>query len=240
MACRNVLRGAPRRDTRDLAAERAGQFCHPEKDDDHNAPTSTPEARPTGAARNEQQRGEPHPHADVQPGIAVTAAARRKRHQTYPELEHARRCRLVVVGLEVGGRFGAETVQLHTAAAPPCTTPGRCRPCALAALRNCRLDLALVWAPGCRLPARLRGLAPRAAACRRARRGSPTRAARGLGRLSRRPAVGSRLLVNVRRRGWDSSRCRQKARKKKNVVATAQTKLKHSEVLNYTPGHTAR
>ena len=86
---------------------------------------------------------------------------------------------------------------------------------ALAALRNCRLDLALVWAPGCRLPARLRGLAPRTAACRRARRGTPTRPARGLGRLSRRPAVGSRLLVNVRRRGWDSSRCGKKAREKK-------------------------
>ena len=87
--------------------------------------------------------------------------ARRKRHQTYPELEHARRCRLVVVGLEVGGRFGAETVQLLRLLAR------RRR------LRNCRLDLALVWAPGCRFPARLRGLAPRAAACCRARRGTP-------------------------------------------------------------------
>ena len=27
--------------------------------------------------------------------------------QTYPELMRARRCRLVVVGVEVGGRFGA-------------------------------------------------------------------------------------------------------------------------------------
>eukprot|EP00439_Symbiodinium_sp_Y106_P018005 s6995_g2.t1 len=42
-----------RRGTRDCAAERAGQFCHPEKDDDHNALTSTPEARTTGAAKNE-------------------------------------------------------------------------------------------------------------------------------------------------------------------------------------------
>ena len=31
----------------------------------------------------------------------------------------------------------------------------------------------------------------------------------------RRPAVGSRLLVNVRRRSWDSSRCCKKAREKK-------------------------
>ena len=57
------------------------------------------------------RRGEAHPRADVQPGCAVAAAARRKRFQTYPELESARRCRLVVVGIEVGGRFGAEAVQ---------------------------------------------------------------------------------------------------------------------------------
>ena len=37
-------------------------------------------------------------------GRAVDGAARRKRHQTYPELVRARRCRLV----EVGGRLGAE------------------------------------------------------------------------------------------------------------------------------------
>ena len=38
--------------------------------------------------------GEAHPRADVEPGCAVNAAARRKRHQTYPELAHARRrCR---------------------------------------------------------------------------------------------------------------------------------------------------
>ena len=58
------------------------------------------------------RRGEAHPHADVQPGCAVAAAARRKRCQTYPELGRARRCRLVVVGIETGGRFGTEAVQL--------------------------------------------------------------------------------------------------------------------------------
>ena len=67
-------------------------------------------------------------------------------------------------------------------------------------------------------PSAPRGLAPRAAACCRARRGTPTRPARGLGRLSRRPAVGSRLLVNVHRGGWDSSRCRKKAREKKRSL----------------------
>ena len=42
------------------------------------------------------------PGADVRPGQAVDAAVRRKRQQTYPELARARRCRLVVVGVEVG------------------------------------------------------------------------------------------------------------------------------------------
>ena len=71
------------------------------------------------------RRGEAHPRADVQPGCAVAAAARRKRFQTYPELESARRCRLVVVGIQVGGRFGAEAVQFlrllarHRAASVP-------------------------------------------------------------------------------------------------------------------------
>ena len=36
---------------------------------------------------------------------SVDGAARRKRHQTYPELVRDRRCRLVVVGVEVGGRL---------------------------------------------------------------------------------------------------------------------------------------
>ena len=34
--------------------------------------------------------------------------SRRLRRQTYPELKSARRARLVVIGVEVGGRFGAE------------------------------------------------------------------------------------------------------------------------------------
>ena len=52
--------------------------------------------------------GDAQPGADVHPGRAVDCAARRKRRQAYPELVRARRCRLVVVGVEVGGRFGAE------------------------------------------------------------------------------------------------------------------------------------
>ena len=48
------------------------------------------------------------PGADVQPGRALLGAARRKQCQTCPEFVRTRRCRKVVVGLEVGGRFGAE------------------------------------------------------------------------------------------------------------------------------------
>ena len=52
--------------------------------------------------------GAPRPGADRTAGSAVAAAANRKRRETYPELAVARRCKLVVVGIEVGGRFGAE------------------------------------------------------------------------------------------------------------------------------------
>ena len=69
--------------------------------------------------------GEPQPGADTRPGAAVHAAARRKRRQNYPELASARRARLVVIGVEVGGRFGAEAASFlrhlarHRAASLP-------------------------------------------------------------------------------------------------------------------------
>ena len=45
------------------------------------------------------------------PGQAVEAA-KCKRRDTYPELGRARRCRLVVVGVEVGSMLGAKAAQL--------------------------------------------------------------------------------------------------------------------------------
>ena len=45
---------------------------------------------------------------DRVPGKAAVDAGRRKRQTTYPALLAARRCRLVVLVVEVGGRFGAE------------------------------------------------------------------------------------------------------------------------------------
>ena len=52
--------------------------------------------------------GRPHDGAEHRPGWAVRNAARRKRRQTYPEIDRSRRCRLVVFGLEVGGRWAEE------------------------------------------------------------------------------------------------------------------------------------
>ena len=46
--------------------------------------------------------------ADRTAGHAVSAATNRNWRDTCPELAGARRCTLVVVGIELGGRFGAE------------------------------------------------------------------------------------------------------------------------------------
>ena len=55
--------------------------------------------------------GEPRAGADARPALALDQAAQRKRRHTYPELERARRCRLVVFGVEVGGRWSREAAQ---------------------------------------------------------------------------------------------------------------------------------
>ena len=52
--------------------------------------------------------GTAHPHTTTTPGAAIAQATRRKRVSVYPEFEQQRRCRLIVVGLEVGGRWGQE------------------------------------------------------------------------------------------------------------------------------------
>ena len=56
------------------------------------------------------REGQPQPAADAQPGVALARAAQRKRRHTYPELLRARRCRLVVSGIETGGRWSEEAV----------------------------------------------------------------------------------------------------------------------------------
>ncbi len=54
--------------------------------------------------------GEARLRGDSRPGVALEDAARKKREQTYPELLAARRCRLVVLGFEVGGRWSEEAL----------------------------------------------------------------------------------------------------------------------------------
>ena len=53
--------------------------------------------------------GSSRPRADHEPGLALRTAAERKHRVTYPEFQRARRCRLTVLALEVGGRWGEET-----------------------------------------------------------------------------------------------------------------------------------
>ena len=55
--------------------------------------------------------GTPRPGADRIDGIVLAEAARDKRNR-YPELATGGRCRLIVVALETGGRFGQEAMAM--------------------------------------------------------------------------------------------------------------------------------
>ena len=73
--------------------------------------------------------------ANVHHSIIVAQATRRKRRKTYPELGRARRCRLVVFGIEVGGGRAPEAATFvrllpHARAAE---VPASLRPAARAA-----------------------------------------------------------------------------------------------------------
>ena len=58
--------------------------------------------------------GQPFSHNSLAgPGVALAHAAQRKSHHTYPELGRARRCRLIVFGIEVGGRWAPEKPRGH-------------------------------------------------------------------------------------------------------------------------------
>ena len=70
---------------------------------------------PGGCAEKEQQPGG---HAsDANPGAAILAASQRKREHTYPEFSGSRRCHLLILGLEVGGRWGEEAADFLRALA---------------------------------------------------------------------------------------------------------------------------
>ena len=49
-------------------------------------------------------KGDPCPKAHLKDGVAL-AEARKAKERRYPELATGRRCKLVVVGMEVGGRW---------------------------------------------------------------------------------------------------------------------------------------
>ena len=55
-----------------------------------------------------KRNGRPQPRSDTVPGAWLTEARKRK-NNTYPELVGGRRCRLIVLAGEVGGRWSDET-----------------------------------------------------------------------------------------------------------------------------------
>ena len=55
--------------------------------------------------------------AHLIPGAALTAAEQRKRRYVYPELHTAARCRLVIIALEIGGRWSEEAADFIRRAA---------------------------------------------------------------------------------------------------------------------------
>ena len=57
-----------------------------------------------------RRNGRPQPHAADTDGIQLRTARRRK-EQKYAELLRSRRCRLVVIGIETGGRWSEEALQ---------------------------------------------------------------------------------------------------------------------------------
>ena len=72
----------------------------------------------------------PQPRADVVLGTVLRNAAKRERRQTYPVLGRSRSCRLVVFGVEVGGRWAPEAAaflcmlaRARAANAPPAVRP---------------------------------------------------------------------------------------------------------------------
>ena len=57
--------------------------------------------------------GTPHPHADTRIGVSL-GRARHDKETTYPELLGSSRLRLLVAGVEVGGRISRESSKLLT------------------------------------------------------------------------------------------------------------------------------
>ena len=85
------------------------------------------------------REGKPIPKATWQNGAALEAAEKRKREQTYPEFFSAERCRLLVVGMETGGRWSEQAysfLELLAWDRAQGVSPALQRPTALAWLRR--------------------------------------------------------------------------------------------------------
>ena len=84
-----------------------------------------------------RRNGTPQPHAATEDG-AWLVQARRRKERKYHELLAARRCRLVVLGMEVGGRWREEAQRfvLQLAKARARTVPALLRPSARAAFAH--------------------------------------------------------------------------------------------------------
>ena len=67
--------------------------------------------------------GDAHPRADVDPGCALAAAARRKRHQPYTKFAPARRCRLALRSVAVWRWGGAAPAPARQAPCPRAGPP---------------------------------------------------------------------------------------------------------------------
>ena len=72
---------------------------------------------------------------------ALLCAAQRKRRHTYPELLRARRCRLVVFGIETGERWSEEAATSSDFSLRP-ALPAHLSPCA--ALKRCSSCLGVI------------------------------------------------------------------------------------------------
>ena len=157
--------------------------------------------------RDGQPRGR---SAAREAGGVLEQAARRKRETTYPELLAARRCRLVVFGVKVGGRWNGE----------PSTSAGP----ALLPLRRRALAATLAGLPGAGLDA-LDGTAPRRPHAS-ARLSKPAGCRCG-------PADGPRAVA-ARRRGRLLRPCRRKrftllARKPTCLTLAARKKVRQKK-----------
>ena len=83
--------------------------------------------------------GAPHPNAADQDGVQLMVARERKERK-YRELLDSRRCRLVVVAMEVGGRWSEEAIRFIR-----CLAKAKARACPAVLRKSAQLAYANRW-----------------------------------------------------------------------------------------------